>query len=302
MDMSSITQILTQDGLINPPSFLPTNVHFEVMMGSIAYGTTQDTSDVDIYGFCIPPKEMIFPHLAGEIIGFGRQKKRFEQFQQHHIDVKSHRKIYDITIFNIVRYFTLCMENNPNCIDSLFVPQTCIVHCTAVGNWVRENRKLFLHKGSWFKFKGYSYSQLHKMGIKTPEIGSKRAELVEKFGFDVKFAFHVVRLLYEAEMILKEGDLDLQRHREHLKAIRRGEVSEKDIRQWASEKELALEKVYETSTLRHSPDEDALKNLLLQCLEMHYGSLDKCLSNPNVPIVVLREIQAILDKNRNIYA
>ena len=29
-----------------------------------------------------------------------------------------------------------------------------------VGNLVRENRKCFLHKGSWLQFKGHPYSQL----------------------------------------------------------------------------------------------------------------------------------------------
>ena len=75
-------------------------------------------------------------------------------------------KKYDLTIYNIVRYFHLCMENNPNIIDSLFVPRRCVLHSTQVGNLVRENRKMFLHKGSWFKFKGYAYSTLNKIRTK----------------------------------------------------------------------------------------------------------------------------------------
>ena len=77
--MPSAVQKLTERGLCTPPSFLPTNVHYETIMGSVAYGVSSDTSDMDVYGFAIPPKEIVFPHLAGEIMGFGRQKKRFEQ-------------------------------------------------------------------------------------------------------------------------------------------------------------------------------------------------------------------------------
>ena len=33
-----------------------------------------------------------------------------------------------------------------------------------------ENRKLFLHKGAWFKFKGYSFSMLHKAKQKHSDI------------------------------------------------------------------------------------------------------------------------------------
>lgn len=57
------------------PNFLKSNVHYETMMGSHAYGCEREDSDIDVYGFCVPPKNVIFPHLDGEIIGFGRQKQ-----------------------------------------------------------------------------------------------------------------------------------------------------------------------------------------------------------------------------------
>jgi hypothetical protein len=57
--------------LIHPPKFLADNMHYMCVMGSTAYGVSTDNSDQDIYGFCIPPKEDVFPHLRGEIMGFG---------------------------------------------------------------------------------------------------------------------------------------------------------------------------------------------------------------------------------------
>ena len=69
--MPSVTQQLAARGLIRPPGFLPTNVMYETLMGSVAYGVSTDHSDRDLYGCCIPPKDEIFPHLAGEIPGFG---------------------------------------------------------------------------------------------------------------------------------------------------------------------------------------------------------------------------------------
>ena len=83
--MGSLIDNLIKKELITPPSFLQHSVQFEVITGSVAYGVSTDTSDMDIYGFCIPPKDVIFPHLRGEIEGFGRQKNRFEQYVQHHI-------------------------------------------------------------------------------------------------------------------------------------------------------------------------------------------------------------------------
>jgi len=87
--MSSTTQKLMEKGLAtDAPSFLKTNVHYETIMGSHAYGVA-DTSvkakipDYDVYGFAIPPKELIFKHLTGWIPGFGPEPRGFEQWQKH---------------------------------------------------------------------------------------------------------------------------------------------------------------------------------------------------------------------------
>ena len=298
----STLQRLADRGLVKPPRWLPANVQYETIMGSAAYGVSSDTSDVDVYGWAIPPKEDIFPHLRGEIPGFGRQAKRFEQFQEHHLRdpdaLAGHGRTYDLTIFGIVKFFALAAENNPNVIDSLFTPATCVLHSTRVGNLVRENRRLFLHRGAWPKFKGYADSQLHKLAVKQPR--GKRADLVAEHGYDTKFAYHVVRLLGEVEQILVEGDIDLQRDNERLKAIRRGEWTEARLREWAADKEVDLERAYATSTLPPTPDEDKLKALLLNCLEQHYGTLAGCMVEPDRAVAVLRSIQAELDRVRDL--
>lgn len=298
----STLQRLTDRGLVKPPRWLPVNVQYETIMGSIAYGVSSDASDFDVYGWAIPPKDDVFPHLRGDIPGFGRQHKRFEQFQEHHIrdaDALSGRgRTYDFTIFGIVKLFALAMDNNPNVIDSLFTPANCVLHSTRVGNLVRENRRLFLHRGAWPKFKGYAYSQLHKLAIKQPT--GKRAEVVAQHGYDTKFAYHVVRLLGEVEQILLEGDIDLQRDNERLKAIRRGEWTEERLRQWAADKEVDLERAYAASKLPAAPDEAAIRTLLLNCLEEHYGNLSDCVVQPDRAVAALRAVQAEIDKVKDL--
>jgi predicted nucleotidyltransferase len=298
----STLQRLADRGLIKPPRWLPGNVQYETIMGSVAYGVSSDTSDVDVYGWAVPRKEDVFPHLRGEIAGFGKPAERFEQYQEHHVEdrdaLAGHGRTYDLTIFGIVKFFSLAMENNPNIIDSLFTPTTCVLHCTKVGDLVRENRRLFLHKGAWPKFKGYAYSQLHKLAIKQPR--GKRAELTREHGFDTKFGYHVVRLIGEVEQILVEGDIDLQRDNERLKAIRRGEWTEERLRQWFADKESQLERAYAESALRASPDEDRMKALLLDCLEEHYGSLEGCIVDPDRAVAALRNIQAELERVKDL--
>jgi uncharacterized protein len=292
------TRTLAEKGALpDYPKWLPDNIQYETMMGSVAYGVSSDTSDVDIYGFVIPPKELIFPHLAGEIPGFGRQLKRFDQFQAQHIkDPEGTGREYDISLFSIVKFFSLAMENNPNMVDALFTPHTCVLQSTSIAQLVRENRLLFLHKGSWHKFKGYAYSQKSKMFTKTPTEGSNRRADYETYGFDVKAAYHCVRLMLQVEQILTEGDLDLMRHKEQLKAIRRGEWTAEQVNEFFSDKEKSLEELYVKSELRHSPDEGKIKALLVECLQRHYGDLKDAVHLVEKWEQCAREVKEVLSR------
>jgi predicted nucleotidyltransferase len=273
-------QRLHKSGIIRPgdiESWLPNNLSYLTMTGSVAYGVSDDTSDRDVYGFCFPPRDVVFPHLGGEIFGFGTQIKRFEQWQKHRVEDSGDDKrttiMWDFTVYSIVRYFHLVMMANPNMLDSLFTPERCVLHHTKVSQMIREQRHLFLSKKAWHTFKGYAYQQKNKLLTKNPE--GKRRELIEKYGYDVKYAYHLVRLLDEIEQILTIGDLDLTRAREQMKAIRRGEVPLDHILDLYNVKEKELEAVYHASKLPYEPREAEIKQLLINCLEEHYGSLTK---------------------------
>ena len=319
--MSSTTQKLMERGLVPQAAkwpWLKANVHYETITGSIAYGCA-DTSvkdrpvDFDVYGFAFPPKQMMFPHTAGHLLMFGQKKKKgksfvtfgpvpegFEQMQAHGVmdeDAQGgHGREYDLNIYNIVKFFQLCWENNPNMIDALFTQENMVLHCTNVGRLVRDNRKLFLSKLCWVKFRGYAHQQLKKMNDKDPQ--GDRKKIVEKFGYDVKYAYHIVRLFDEVEQILTDGDIDLQRAKELMKAIRRGEWTSDEVRAWAMTKELALEKAYADCKLPEKPPHKPIKELLFQCIEDHYGSLEGCVENVGWSEEALKEIDAVMNKHR----
>lgn len=304
--MSNIIAELQNRNLIQPPSWLSSNIHYLTIMGSHAYGVA-DTSvkakipDYDVYGWAIPPKAMIFKHLTGHVPGFGPEPQGFDQYQQHHIfdqdALGGKGKEWDFSIFSIVKFFELCRENNPNMIDSLFTPENCVIHCTQIGRLVRDNRKLFLSKLCWKKFRGYAASQIKKMNDKNP-IGG-RMEIIEKHNFDVKFAYHVIRLFDEAEQIMLEGDIDLQRAKDVMKAIRRGDWTQDQVQQWAIEKDKALEVVYSNCKLPEKPPVEPLRQLLLNCLEHHYGSIEECVSQVGWAENTLRNLDQILSEVRS---
>jgi predicted nucleotidyltransferase len=303
--MASTTQKLMERGLIpGAPLFLKSNIHYETVMGSHAFGVA-DTSvkqklpDYDVYGFAIPPKELTFKHLTGWIPGFGDEPPGFGVWQQTGIvDHASggQGKEWDLNIFSIVRYFELCRENNPNVIDSLFTSEECVLHCTQIGRMVRDQRRLFLSKLCWKKFRGYAHAQLRKLNDKVP-IGGRK-EIVEKFGYDVKFAYHIVRLFDEAEQIMLEHDLDLRRAKEVMKAIRRGDWSLDQLKAWVVDKDRALEAAYTECKLPEKPPVEPLRKLLLECLEAHYGSIDDCVAQTGWAESLLREIDTLIQMQR----
>ena len=285
--------------IIKPPRFVIGGCQYLTIMGSVAYGCNEkDKSDLDIYGFTIPSKNIVFPHLSGDIHGFGRRKEYFQQYQQHHVKYENNE--YDFDIYNIVKYFTLCMENNPNMIDSLFTPEFCVLFKTDIGSLIRDNRKLFLHKGSFHKFRGYAFSQLKKARDKKP-IG-KRAGIVKSYGVDVKFLYHVCRLADEAEQVLMFGDIDLQRNKKMLKAIRRGDMTCEEVEKWFYEKEKKLENLYhDSNAVPYTPYESKIKQLLINCLEQHFGSISNCVVVTDRAVDALRKIQEVLETNKALF-
>jgi predicted nucleotidyltransferase len=276
------------------PKWLLTNTMYLTYMGSHAYGVARPDSDFDVYGWAIPSKSDIFPHLEGYVHGFDPMHKPFDVWVKTAIQHKE--KEYDFQIYGIINFFRLCLDGNPNMIDSIFTPLNCILHSNEISNMVREKRHMFLSKKLFQTFKGYAYSQIKKIKHSTPQEGSKRFADVEKHGFDTKYCYHLVRLISEIEQILREHDLvlDEKSRREHLKAIRNGDVKVDDIIEWASSKERELDILCTNSLLRETKATGLAKQVLLECLEQHYGSLAKAVVTKSDAEVKLEKIIQIL--------
>ena len=299
--MASVLRRLVDKDLLHPPPWLMDNLMFEGVVGSTAYGCNKGgDTDEDLVGMAIPPKGMVFPHLEGYIPGFGAKPPTFNSFQQHHIFFSETKTQYDVCIYGIVKLFQLCRDNNPNMLELLYLPRRCIKHSSQVYEHIRSNRSLFLHRGCYQKFRGYAYSQIEKMDKPGEHRSKKRRATVEAHGFDTKFAYHLVRLMLECEQIFLTQSLQLDRDRNLFKSIRRGEWSKEKIREWFDEKEKGLERLYKADfsevPLPHSPDEEAIKQVLIECLEMHYGSLSKAVVRPDAAGLILNELRDIVHR------
>lgn len=124
----------------------------------------------------------------------------------------------------------------------------------------------------------------------------KRSQDIQQYGYDTKWAYHIVRLLLQCEQILVEHDLDIERNSEILKSVRRGEWSLEQLDEWFTAKEKSLETLYANSTLQDKPDEESLKRLLLETLEMHYGTLTSTVVLTNNRDTLLAELESLVKK------
>lgn len=87
MSVSVVKKLLNR-GLLSPvpPHFVTDSTQYEVIVGSLAYGTSNDSSDFDVMGFTIPPRDQVYLNLQGYIPGYDMPHKLpFEQYQKAHI-------------------------------------------------------------------------------------------------------------------------------------------------------------------------------------------------------------------------
>lgn len=96
-----------------------------------------------------------------------------------------------------------------------------------------------------------------------------RAALEEKYGYDTKHVYHLVRLIRMCREVLLTGKVIVKRpDREELLAIRNGAWSYEQLMNFAETEEIELNKLYITSTtLPKTPNKAQLDKLLIELVE-----------------------------------
>lgn len=125
-------------------TWLPNSVIYFTRHGSNSYGTALPESDLDIRGVCIAPRRY---HLG------------FERFEEHE------QKVPDLKIFELKKFFSLAIENNPNILELLYTDPEDHLLVTPLGQKLLDNRDLFLSKRCRSSFSGYAVSQMKRINV-----------------------------------------------------------------------------------------------------------------------------------------
>ena len=161
-------------------------------------------------------------------------------------------KEYDIVIYEFRKFISLLCKGNPNVLSMLYLDKSHYIKVTNEGRMILKARNLFVSKQVYHSFVGYAYGQLHRMTHTAFKgyMGEKRKQLVNKYGYDVKNASHLIRLLKMGIEFLIEGKLYVKRKDSHeLLAIKRGEWSLDKVKSRADELFSNINVAYTKSTL-----------------------------------------------------
>lgn len=89
-----------------------------------------------------------------------------------------------------------------------------------------------------------------------------RAELEEKYGYDLKHSLHLVRLMTMCQEILTIGKVIVRRpDAQYLLNIRNGQFDYDWLIKWAKDMDESMNKLYETSKLPYSADYESIDKL-----------------------------------------
>lgn len=169
----------------------------------------------------------------------------------------------DVKYFSLRKWCRMAAKGNPNFLLMLFASPTHVLKYNALGSQLRDMRGLFISKQAIRSHLGYMQGQRQRLLNHNHEFGAghgrglPRYDLVEQYGFDVKFAMHLLRLGYQGLELAKTGKLTLpiaEDDRQLLLKVRRGEYDLPWVLKWAEDLEAAMKAAFDSSSLPDEPN------------------------------------------------
>lgn len=136
----------------------------------------------------------------------------------------------DLVMYSLRRYLRLATVGNPTVLLPLYAPDEAVLVCRPLGTQLRALAPTVLSQQAVRRFLGYMNGQRNRLLARGRHSRvPNRPELVARYGYDVKYASHALRLAYQGLEIVRDGQLTLpmpEPERERVLRVKRGEVSD----------------------------------------------------------------------------
>ncbi len=223
-------------------------------VGSTAHGTgLPGKEDYDELGVMIEPWR--------SLIGISPQPDTIVYRPGRAAEERSQAGDYDLVVYTARKFATLAASGNPSVLMVLFGP---LRFSTPLGDRLRDLAPAFWSDKARARFLGYSSAQRERMlGVRGGK-HTNRPELVSVYGYDTKYAMHMLRLGYQGIEYMQTSRLSLpipDPVGAVLRSVRRGEYDFDEVIAMAADNEAAL-KVLEGAA-PPEPDVSAINDWLL---------------------------------------
>lgn len=138
----------------------------------------------------------------------------------------------DLIVYSLRKYLAMAVKGNPTSLLPLFAPESDVLISRDLGHDLRALREHFLTQECVRRFIGYMHAQRDRMlGLSRKDVPN-RPELIERYGWDVKYGSHALRLAYQGREVCDEGTLTLpmkQKERLRVLAVKTGKVPRDEV-------------------------------------------------------------------------
>ena len=107
----------------------------------------------------------------------------------------------DLTIYSLKKYVRLAAKGNPSILCLLFVPEDMCSIKRIWGSLLQSMSGRFISKKTIRQYIGYMTAQKERLFGERGQKRVNRPELVEKYGYDTKYAMHCLRLGFQGKEI-----------------------------------------------------------------------------------------------------
>lgn len=229
---------------MTPEEVVKTHTILRCVVGSKLYGTDNAESDTDQMGVCVEPLEVAQ--------GF----TEFEQYIKQDRD-DTGRMVTECKTYGLKKFLRLALGGNPDVTPMFFVPVEFHTVSVATGRQMQELSSHVISKKSGVKFLGYMESQRQRLLGERGQKNVSRPLLVEKYGYDTKYAMQILRLGMQGLELLCTGRITFpmaEPDREFLKDVREGRLDINDVLNRAGNLKKMIEGAIEDCPLPDEPD------------------------------------------------